>query len=167
MSNFASSWRRWINRFNSEGRDCGTLPVRRTEIGPSNRVNTGRLRPLSRENDKSIKSRAISLFEAVTLRDGDTGKGWVTKSLYTDEFCRVVTSSFDAGIQAPSTNWKKPGQLVSYRFIPCCHCPCRSHISTSTVKCNTFPNMRVRGKDIFSELDQIVAHFRWIMIWLR
>jgi hypothetical protein len=61
------------------------------------------LRPLSNENDKSIKSRAISLFDAVTLREGDTGKGFVKKSLYTDEFCRVVTSSFDAGIQAPST----------------------------------------------------------------
>jgi hypothetical protein len=77
-------------------------------------VNTGRLRPLSRENDKSIKSRAISLFEAVTLRDGDTGKGLVTKSLYTDEFCRVVTSSFDAGIQAPSTIEK----TRAARFIP-------------------------------------------------
>ena len=114
MSNFASSCRRWISRFNSEGRDCGTLPVRRTEIGPSNRVNTGRLRPLSSENDKSIKSRTISAFDAVTLRDGDTGKGFVTKSLYTDEFCRVVTSSFDAGIQALSTIEK----TRAARFIP-------------------------------------------------
>ena len=133
---------------------------------PSNRVNTGRLRPLSNENDKSIKSRAISLFDAVTLREGDTGKGFVTKSLYTDQFCRVVTSSFDAGIRR-QVPLKKPGQLASNRFIPSYHCPCRSHISTSVVKCNTFPNMRVWGKDIYGEFDQIVAHFRRIMIWLK
>jgi len=61
-----------------------------------------------------MKSRAISLFDAVTFWDGDTGKGFVTKSLYTDEFCRVVTSSFDAGIQAARTIEK----TRAARFIP-------------------------------------------------
>ena len=79
---------------------------------PFNRVKTGRLRPLSSENDKSIKTRVISLFDAVTLRDGDTVKGFVTKSLYTDEFCRVVTSSFDAGIHALSTIEKNQGSSL-------------------------------------------------------
>ena len=136
----------------------GTFPVKRTEIGPSNRVKTGKLRPLSKENERSMKSRAISRFEAATLREGETGKGFVTKSLYTDEFCRVVTSSFDTGIQALSIVDK----IRAARFIPSYSILSLSmpiFIGISALKCSTFPNMRVEQKDIFGELDQIVARF--------
>ena len=159
MSNFASSFWRWINRFNSEGRDCGNLPVRRTEIGPSNRVNMGRLWPLSNENDKpKSPARYLCLTLSPCGREIQ-GKGLLQNHYIRTNFAALLHHCLMMAYMRQEP-LKKPGRLASYRFIPSSHCPYRSHISTSTVKCNTFPNMRVRGKDIFGELDQIVAHFR-------
>jgi len=96
MSIFASDRILANNRFNSDGSGAGTAPCNRTEIGPSNRVNTGRDVPVSSSIVKSIKSSASCRFEIERGSTAATGKGFTVNDPIISMSARVT--EFDAGV---------------------------------------------------------------------